>query len=73
MNAVSSSRSVFISKPWFATFVALALGLLAGLFVPQSAAERKLVRPFATRLGARIKSEVRSFSDRAISEGLGRR
>ena len=73
MNAPSVSRSALASKPWFAAFVALAIGLLAGLLVPQSAAERERLGPLAARIGLRLRSGLRSFADRAISEGLGRR
>lgn len=73
MSALARSRSTLVSKPWFATFIALAIGLLAGLIVPQGAAERERIRPFATRLGARLKAELIDFADRSISRGLGRR
>jgi len=67
------ARAPLSSKPWFAAFVALVVGLLAGLIVPQGTAERQRLGPFAARLGVRFKAGVRRFTDRSISEGLGRR
>ncbi len=73
MSARLQSRPALVTKPWFRAFIALAIGLFAGLIVPQGPAERERLSPSATRLRGWFVAELRGFVERSITEGLGRR
>jgi hypothetical protein len=73
MSVTTSPLGAATKNPWLTACIALVVGLLAGLFSPQSEREREFVEPLARRAKAKLAFGLRGLVDRTLVAVLGRR